>query len=229
MPIIYGGKGKLLGGAAVIPWYLAGGLINISSCILAYSAVAGSYAASKVNLINPGTNNLDDTGHNTITWDGIGWKFSATGYFDTGYTMAAGAYTVFFEYTEWNSGYFFGCRANNSTGCVFCRNQSGTTLQQGIRGFGDTQTYASMPAAGKFAWRFDDLTPPFTETIYIDGLSKNLSGAMYPSIGINSISLYLGAMNNAVAAVLTSTMKIKKFSVYAGSLSDAQMAAITNP
>jgi hypothetical protein len=225
MPIIYGGKGRLVGsGAPAIPWYLAGGLIDISDCILAYSAVAGSYAASKVNLITPGTNNLDDTGHDAITWDGIGWKFSATGYFDTGYTMAAGVYTVVIKYTEWNAGYFFGCRPANSTGAIYCRNVSGTTLMLALRGFGDSQTYASMPAAGTFAWRMGT-----TDKIYLDGVEVNLSGALYWSLAANSISLYLGAINDIPDGTLTSTMKISKCAVYAGDLSNAQMATITNP
>lgn len=58
----------------VIPWYLAGG-VSAANCIAAYQAKgAASYAASKINLINPGTYNLIDGV--SPTWDAInGWTF----------------------------------------------------------------------------------------------------------------------------------------------------------
>jgi hypothetical protein len=84
MPIIYGGKGKLLGGAAVIPWYLAGG-IPLANCVAAYQAKgAADLASSYTNLANPGTYNASlgiAPTFDTLT----GWTFNgSTQYLKTG-------------------------------------------------------------------------------------------------------------------------------------------------
>lgn len=64
--------------AVVTPWYLSGG-VDPSDCIAAYQAKgAESYAASKVNLANPGIHDLTD--NNTVPWDSTdGWKSGTTG------------------------------------------------------------------------------------------------------------------------------------------------------
>jgi hypothetical protein len=69
-------------------WWLSGG-IAAANCIAAYQAKgAADYAASKVNLANPGTYNAADGAANP-TWDGTnGWKFDATSsqYLNSGVT-----------------------------------------------------------------------------------------------------------------------------------------------
>lgn len=69
-------------------WWLAGG-INPANVVAAYRAKgAASYAASLVNLANPGTYNLTE-GNGTVTWDTVnGWRAFATGskYFHTGFS-----------------------------------------------------------------------------------------------------------------------------------------------
>lgn len=56
------------------PWWLAGG-IPCDACVAAYQPVGASdYAASKVNLANPGTYDATD-GTLAPTWDNVnGWK-----------------------------------------------------------------------------------------------------------------------------------------------------------
>lgn len=63
-------------GKSVIPWYLAG-VVPKTDCIAAYKATgAASYAASKVNLVTPGTYDLAD-GAAFPTWTAdTGWLFS---------------------------------------------------------------------------------------------------------------------------------------------------------
>jgi len=58
-----------------LEWWLAGG-ISAANCLAAYQPKgAASYAASKVNLANPGTYNLSD-GAAYPTWDAVnGWTF----------------------------------------------------------------------------------------------------------------------------------------------------------
>ena len=69
-------------------WWLAGG-ISAANCVAAYQAKgAASYAASKVNLANPGTYNAAD-GEAYPTWDDTnGWKFVSASqqYLKTGIT-----------------------------------------------------------------------------------------------------------------------------------------------
>jgi len=74
-------------GVAVTPWYLSGG-IAAANCIAAYQPKgAASYAASKVNLANPGT--FDATEGVAPTWDtGVGWTFNYGPYLLTGIVHA---------------------------------------------------------------------------------------------------------------------------------------------
>jgi hypothetical protein len=68
-------------------WYLAGG-VDPANCIAAYQAKgAASYAASKVNLANPGTWDLSEI--IAPTWNALtGWTFDgATTLLDTGLTL----------------------------------------------------------------------------------------------------------------------------------------------
>jgi hypothetical protein len=79
MPIIYGGKGRFvpsIGGGAFPKWWLSGS-IPAANCIAAYQPKgAASYAASKVNLANPGTYNATD-GAAFPSWDtAVGWTFA---------------------------------------------------------------------------------------------------------------------------------------------------------
>jgi hypothetical protein len=63
-------------GAAAVSWWLAGG-ISAANCVAAYQAKgSSSYAASKVNLNQPGTNDATD-GTGYPTWDpSTGWSFN---------------------------------------------------------------------------------------------------------------------------------------------------------
>lgn len=77
-PALHGGKKD---------WWLAGG-VDPGDCIAAYQPKgAASYAASKVNLANPGTYNV--TPGSDPSWSAAnGWEFSGTQWLDTGITPA---------------------------------------------------------------------------------------------------------------------------------------------
>jgi hypothetical protein len=74
--------------AAASAWWLSGG-ISAANCVAAYQAKgAASYAASLVNLAQPGTYDLTE-GNGAVTWDATnGWRAFATGskYFHTGFS-----------------------------------------------------------------------------------------------------------------------------------------------
>jgi hypothetical protein len=99
MPIIYGGKGRFvpsIGGGAFPKWWLSGS-IPAANCIAAYAPKgAASYAASKVNLANPGTYNATD-GTNYPTWDtAVGWTFAKASvqYLAAGFSASLKPFTI---------------------------------------------------------------------------------------------------------------------------------------
>jgi hypothetical protein len=82
------------------PWWLAGGEL-LGSKLVAYQAKgASSYAASKVNLANPGTHNAAD-GTAYPTWaTTTGWKFNgSTQYLMTG-IVPTKDYTVIIRFAD---------------------------------------------------------------------------------------------------------------------------------
>lgn len=82
-----------MGGKKAVPWYLAGG-VDIANCQGAWDALGAlNQAASYVNLVNPGTNDLvlDGTG---VSWSSsAGWSTNGDGFLDTGLVSATN-YTV---------------------------------------------------------------------------------------------------------------------------------------
>jgi len=79
-----------MSGGDVIPWYLSGGILA-SNCVASYQAKGmSSYAASLVNLANPGTYNL--TVGNAPLWSTAnGWTFDGSNdHFTTGINDADG-------------------------------------------------------------------------------------------------------------------------------------------
>ena len=85
--------------ASAAGWWLAGG-IDPANCVAAYQPKgAASYAASKVNLANPGT--YDATDGTAPTWDNVnGWKQTiAYQYLKTG-IMATNGYSLIVRFSD---------------------------------------------------------------------------------------------------------------------------------
>jgi len=118
-----GGIEMLGGGAAAVPWYLAGG-VAAADCVGAYLAKgATSLAASYINLANPGTHDLTATSapaFNTAT----GWTFSgASQYLISDITPEAN-YSAFVQF---GSLVFTGVPLCNDQGLFGCYNAGGLT------------------------------------------------------------------------------------------------------
>jgi hypothetical protein len=221
MPIIYGGKGKLLGGAAVIPWYLAGGLINAAAAILAYDADAVDYATSQINQVTPGTYNLVDTAH-VPDWDGIGWTFANFKYFDTGYIPAAGEYTIYLEYLTFPGNAIFGCSANGTFGTITLRIIGGTSLSRRSKALtNDIYWDPAASPSGKIA---------VSRThCYCNGVAlTNLYGGNNTAMDALGISLYFGASNFSTG-IAYGAGKFARCALYSGNLTTTQLAALTTP
>lgn len=108
----YPGMRHIAPKVSAIPWWLTGG-IPAANCIAAYQAKgAASYAASKINLANPGTYNATD-GVAYPTWNtSTGWSFVAASlqYLITGVAPASGwsAIIRIANYTKTNGVFAFG-------------------------------------------------------------------------------------------------------------------------
>lgn len=89
---VYVVEGVLGASPIVAPWYLPNGIV-LSDVVAAYAAKgAASYAASKINLANPGTYNLTEVA-TSLNWDAIlGWNdankaLTSSGFLLTNFTF----------------------------------------------------------------------------------------------------------------------------------------------
>jgi len=102
-------------------WWEAGGA---TGCVLAYQPKgAASYAASIVNLANPGTYDAADPYANPPSWNtSTGWGFTGslgTNVLSTGYTPSNGNVTMICQYTGANSPAFSIFAGSLVTGSYF--------------------------------------------------------------------------------------------------------------
>ena len=86
-------------------WDLNG---TITSCVAAYQPKgAASYAASLVNLANPGTYNADDEGTHAPDWSSAGWAQNTGAYLLTGLTISSASNWSIIMRHEWNTTYYY--------------------------------------------------------------------------------------------------------------------------
>jgi hypothetical protein len=157
-------------------WWLAGG-VNSKDCVAAYQAVAAeSYATSKVNLANPGTNSAVD-GSSYPDWNGdYGWlissgqylvlpKFLQTYTIICRYSSAAvvpGA-GVLFGLLSGSGMYYMPIRTDNTRTCVNGTNNNAGVVADvkadGIIAIAGTKAYfdgadlgVTLSAAAIFQW-----------------------------------------------------------------------------
>jgi len=117
-------------GAVVTPWWLSGG-ISATNCIAAYQPKgAASYAASKINLANPGTYDATD-GTAYPTWAALtGWSFNGlTQYLLTGITPANGWSAIVRVANVANGGAAFGEGGIGNSWFGIRPARNGTTIQ----------------------------------------------------------------------------------------------------
>lgn len=111
--------------SAAVPWWLAGG-VAAGNCVAAYQAKgAASYAASKVNLANPGTY---DAANGTAypTWDAAtGWAFNGVNqYLSTSVNPSSGTWSYIIRYDGLGTGTY--TRLMGTTNIFFERGSSDT-------------------------------------------------------------------------------------------------------
>jgi hypothetical protein len=204
-------------------WWLAGN-INPAVCAAAYQAKgAASYAASKVNLANPGTHDASDDA-NLPSWDAVnGWLFTGSEYLKTSFT-AGTAGTVILKYTY---------------------SQTGTTFYQ-VCGILDSPNYALTlfvrgnirsyyGHTGAFSYYGDNPTDNTTLAVAGDGVS-NGSGYLDGSEVISTLaygntitaSPAIGGYFNVSGSSWNGSFvgEIQAIAFYSAKLTGAQIAAL---
>ena len=208
--------------APAIPWSLAGG-VTAANCLAAYQPKgAADYAASKVNLANPGTYNCSD-GAAYPAWDATnGWQFvtASSQYLNTGLKADTCAKTGSFlsrlasqlgntaYYTSGASNgseYFGGWRIRSeslSYPLLYCANTNNT----------GTDVTGSHVIGGAGAVAYRDGSPVLTVT---------------QSTSSINFDIYIGCTNNSGTAANFNTGNVLAIAYYNTTLSDAQVAAIS--
>ena len=106
---IQGALGRSVKRAAVSSggwWDLDG---TITSCVAAYQPKgAASYAASLVNLANPGTYNADDEGTHAPDWSSAGWAQNTGAYLLTGLTISSASnWSIIMRHDNWSTSNYY--------------------------------------------------------------------------------------------------------------------------
>jgi hypothetical protein len=223
MPIIYGGKGKLLGGAAANLWYLAGG-IDIANCIAAYQPKgAASLAASYDNLTGNATYDANPEAH-APTWNSTdGWIFLVTSsqYLKTGYTPGQGAGnhpSIIVRYSGVGNGNF----------CLFGEDKfSGQNRSMIFPNYmGNIRYYFNGTEAGR------SVSPGLaggvlcvTNTVYKDGIQDAVVTFSWLSDPV--YEYYIGARNAVGTADMFLTGNIQALAIYNTLLSSSQVLDVS--
>lgn len=167
---IYGGVSRLSQNKSpAIPssWWLSGG-INAANCVAAYQPKgAASYAASKVNLANPGTYNAED-GTAYPTWDATnGWIFNSalSQRLNTG-IVPSDTYTLIIRFS------------NASTGFLAGRGDSSTNDRFGIRKVSIIRFYVGSGYVDSISTPSYGVAAINTDNAYIDKTKIAINGAI---------------------------------------------------
>jgi len=152
---------------------------TLSGCVAAYQPKgAASYAASKVNLANPGTYNLtEEVG--AVSWDtDNGWKGDKTNYFTTG-IVPSGQWTVIVRATD-----LYTTEQNNLVGLYAIADQDSIP--------GNSRFYIGCAVTGNYWWGYHDKSG--TNATASNGVYAVTSEGGYRD-GIKIITFSAGALN----------------------------------
>jgi hypothetical protein len=205
------------GAAAQTPWYLSGG-ISDASCIAAYAAKgAASYAASKVNLSHPGTNDLSEGPGGAVSWaTGTGWSFTGDSNkrFNTGVVPVL-SYTVIIQVANVVSqiaiGSVKGAGQNYEISPV-----SGDNISVGYEA-GDSIVVLPQLPNGNLAL--------VGQAPYRNGVANGPT--ITGSANFAGVPLYIGCANLlGIAATAGFTGQIHSVAIYNTSLSPSQVLAV---
>lgn len=202
-------------GAAAESWWLAGG-ISAANCVAAYQAKgAASYAASLVNLAQPGTYNLTTAA--APDWAvATGWSFTArTQYLDTGIDPDSANWSVLCKFSDCPGAgnyYVFGRYLGNTrTHFSFTPNYYAMHYYMYAAGLAVNTTITN----GVVGWR--------GAYAYRDGLSD---GTITQNYLDTSVTVCIGNLNHS-GKTYSFMGKIQSFSIYNVVITEAQLISVT--
>ena len=208
--------------AAVVPWYLSGGILA-ANCIAAYQPKgAASLAASYVNLANPGT--YDAAPGTAPTWAaGTGWTFNGTTQYLTTGIVPAATFTIIAQFSGASlpPGNYPQPVGQNTTGAVNNISNGGVIPFPGGNHYfswgGAATTVAGGLAAGNLALAGNQG--------YLNGVADG--AAVGGGYGVATRGLFIGARNsNAGAAEYWYAGNIQAVAIYDVTLTAPQVAAV---
>lgn len=201
-------------------WWLSGG-IAAANCIAAYQAKgAADYAASKVNLANPGTYNLVEIG-GAVNWSAsVGWSGFSTlsRCLDTkiaNIINQSSSAVIRVTDVSNNSTVMFGGYDNAADGIYFAYFTS-TGWQFFLNQGPVTQNVATSTGTGVLAIAGPDY--------FLDGIDK---GNFSQTANTLARSPYIGAQHYTTPVQYTNG-SIQAVSVYNSTITPAQVAAVSN-
>jgi len=194
-------------------WYLAGG-VSPASHIARYQAIgAATYAASKVNLANPGTNDLTCSSGDMAWTTENGWLGNDSRYLKTG-IVPTGSYTVYVHFsdlTKVGSSGLFGASASG-TGMYIYINDSQFTYAANYKTATNT---IPMPQYN------DGILCMAGDKVYYNGVEIGTVATQYDGAGE---LVFMAALSGGTSPAI---VKIKAALVYNTKHSAAQVALIS--
>lgn len=195
-------------------WWLAGG-VAAGDCVAAYQAKgAASYAASKVNLANPGTYDAADGAAYPTWYAATGWTFDGTKWLTTE-VIPQSTNSMIVSMAGSNSSYVCGCSISNTHRFSFLLGSPSYWLY----GTGAAATVSSPAVTG-------GVLALAGVKAYRDGDYLSSSGSLWGNL---SIGCAIGAARTTGGAVLSAKLTgiITAFAFYSATLTATQVAAIT--
>jgi len=207
---LLGSAPNLVPGAAT-PWYLAGGLSS-GNCVVAYRAKgAASYAASKINLNNPGVNDAFEGA--APAWSAAdGWTCSGGQYLFS--VVPSGGWSMLVQFSN------LAANINPVVGMY----ESGNVRLNIYPYYTDSNVYYRSGGSGQIADPYGAgnaaVTPAFG---YKNGAPHVAIGGTWN--GTATCRLVIGGAN-ASGSINCCSCKIQAFALYNITLSDSQVAAL---
>lgn len=190
-------------------WWEAGGA---SGAVVAYQAKSvASYAISKVNLANPGTN--DATEGVAPTWDTNGWAFNGSSQYLRSGIVVSSNYSIMIQFSNYAGSAgrsFFGAF---DTGAFLIQHNTNV-----VRYYNGVQADFSPapPVAGNLA--IAQYQP------YRDGVAE--AGTIASGFAVPTGQIYISCINSSGVAAQFAAMTVRAFAIYNNTLNAAQVAAV---
>jgi len=218
-----GGIAPVLAAANVVtPWWLAGG-VAAANCVAAYQPKgAASYAASKINLANPGT--YDATEGVAPSWDvATGWAFNgSTMYLETGIVPSASDWSFIVQFANsvavsgWDC-----CMGCSSTDGVTCHCMIYPRYSTTARGYANGSLVKTVAAGVMTAGNMGFAA----QTAYLNGVAE--AGAISGwTLGAVAVDVYFGMLHRNATRTDKYKGDIIAAAIYNATLTPAQVAAI---